>query len=151
MKVHLLIILFLGLLLVGCSTYKITVDKTTVNPTNENHYHLIEDIAIFEQLVSNNKEFIIVAGQTTCGACLAYKELLNQYILETNVRIYYININEVPGSLEALRIQGELSTTPTTYIYQKSNSGESKLLNQFGYISDLDSLKSMFARYVIVE
>jgi thioredoxin-related protein len=141
-------VLLLFMFLVGCGNQKITPDKTIVNQTNDYHYHIIDDIQIFNNLVSSNKEFIIVAGQTTCSACITYQGVLNEYIEETSVRIYYVNINQVEGSLEALRVQGKLETTPTTFIYQKSSEGQSKLMTQFGFIQDVETLKSTFAKYI---
>jgi predicted bacteriocin transport accessory protein len=148
MKKTIFIILFLLFFLVGCGNTKITPDKTTVNLANVNHFHLIEDLEIFNNLVSSNKEFIIVAGQTTCGACITYQGVLNEYIEETSVRIYYINVNEIEGSIEALRIQGKLETTPTTFIYQKGSKGESILMTQFGFINNLEDLKTTFTKYI---
>lgn len=151
MKRYLFVVMVLVLSLSGCSTSKITPDSITISEDNTYHYLLIEDINVFKQMVSNNQEFIIVAGQTTCGACLLYKEVLNEFILDIRVKIYYVNINEVPGSLEALRFYGELKTTPTTFIYKSSKENQSKILHQFGYVGDLETLRSTFAKYINIQ
>lgn len=151
MKRYLFVVICLIFTLTGCSTSKITPGSISINGDNTYHYQLIEDIGVFHQMVSNNQEFIIVAGQTTCGACLLYKEVLNEFILDTRVKIYYVNIDEVPGSLEALRFYGKLRTTPTTFLYQSSRENHSKILHQFGYVGDLEILRSTFAKYINIQ
>jgi len=136
----------------GCSTSKkITPGFTTINEANENHFHKIENIEIFNNLILSNQDFIVVAGQTTCGACASYKVLLNQYILETSVKIYYIEINQVADALETIREYGKLEYTPTTYLFKNSNTGQSKMVTQFGNFSNYQDLVSTFQRYVILE
>jgi hypothetical protein len=134
----------------GCTNAgKISPGTTNVNLENENHFHRIDDLATFQALIAGNREFILVAGQTTCGACTSYKVVLNELIVETSIRIYYIEINLIQGSLEELRKYGTLDVTPTTYLFRSDTTGTSRLLTQFGGASNKTDLREKLEKHVV--
>jgi len=150
---RLVLVLLIFMLASGCvntNRNKISPGTTNVNPANENHFHQIDDLATIQALIAGNRAFILVAGQTTCGACTAYKTVLNAFIVETSIRIYYVEINMVQGSLEELKRYGTLDVTPTTYIFRSDTSESSRLLAQFGGATDVADLTNKLGKYVIL-
>ena len=53
------------------------------------------DIDEYEKTIAKSGTRIIVIGQTTCSHCIAIKPALNSIAGDYNIKIYYINVNEL--------------------------------------------------------
>lgn len=66
-------------------------------------YNLVDDSAKlflnyidykgYEKLLKSKDTSILVIGQTTCSYCMKAKPILNQIVVDKNVKINYINVN----------------------------------------------------------
>lgn len=81
MKKLLLVSLVLVTLLVGCES----------NQT-KNEIKYVETTEIMKKL-DNKESFIMVVGNTTCAACIAYKPTLEQLVQNKGTELYYVEVD----------------------------------------------------------
>lgn len=108
----------------------------------------------YECLYNQDKPFVLVLAQTTCGYCEQYEPVLNTFAMENNVPAYVINVDTLESSdLEKLTSslkyfeQNESWGTPLTLgIKNKEVVGELS-----GYTDQTDSIKDVYVKAGILE
>ena len=70
--------------------------------------------------LKNNKEtFPLVIGSATCTACESYQVTMEAFIQKYNVKVYFIDLNELSDEDKAnLRLDTNYESTPTTLFYK---------------------------------
>lgn len=107
------------------------------------------DITQLDEKISNNEDFVVILGQDTCKACLAYKPTLEEVVKNKDVEIYYVQIVSTwsIASKQAVidyfeedlgqTVQG----TPTTY-FIKNGVVEDSVLGEQQYLTILGLLET---------
>lgn len=107
------------------------------------------DITQLDEKISNNEDFVVILGQDTCIACLAYKPTLEEVVKNKDVEIYYVQIVSTwsIASKQAVidyfeedlgqTVQG----TPTTY-FIKDGVVEDSVLGEQQYLTILGLLET---------
>lgn len=104
-----ILFLFVSLLLLtGCS-------KGKLNEIGFSEYN---------DMISNEKSFVLVIGKTGCSYCLDYKETLNAVLEDYDVELYYIdhskfNEDEKSKFLARIMFDNNAISTPTTIYIEK--------------------------------
>ncbi len=94
------LICFLSLfLLVGCSKKEYTELSYT-------------DL---ESKLNNKDSFVLLIGSDTCSACTIYKETMQEVMKDTNVEIFYVNLNALSNKdYSKIYSKFVVNSTPTT-------------------------------------
>lgn len=69
----------------------------------------------YDELYNGNEKFVVVLGQTGCGACSSFKPIINEIAKEKELTIYYVDM---------LKLEDD---------------GAYKLMNSLSYFDDLES------------
>lgn len=93
------------------------------------------DYKKYNEVYESGKKAVIVLGQTGCGACTAYKPIINKIAKEKNIPIYYVNMTELKGD-EPYELMDSLSSyfdgveswgTPLTLIIENKDVVDTQL------------------------
>lgn len=129
------------LVISGCSS------ATTIN--------YIKTTEVMEKM-DNKEEFVLIVGSSTCGACLAYKPILEEVIKNKEATIFYVqydtegikadksvdeagraNINKLFDEY----FQGKITGTPST-VHIKDGKIDSFETGMLSYVQLIDWLVS---------
>lgn len=80
------------------------------NNTDKNDYKNISFIGYdkYDEIYQSGKKSIIVLGQTGCGACTAYKPVIDEIAKEKNIEIYYVDMTQLESG-EPTKLMNSLS------------------------------------------
>lgn len=97
---------------------------------------------------NNKKEtgdtFPLVIGSTTCSACSMYKPVMEQFISDYQVEVFYIDLSKLTDDeYNKLKTEISFSGTPTTVFYEQG-----KLTSYYDRIDEavsIDKVKTKFS------
>ena len=124
-----ILICFLSLLLlVGCSNKEYT----------EISYNDLEN------KLNNKDSFVLLIGSDTCSACTIFKETMQDVMKDTNVEIFYVNLNALNDEeYSKLYSKYVVKSTPTTIFISEGEetSTYDRIIGAANYDKVIDSLK----------
>ena len=133
MKKFIYILMVMGLLLTGCSSKK------------EINYIKLDE---YVEKINNDSDYVVVVGRIDCGACVAYKPILEEAVSSKNLALDYVEINDSWSDEDRTRLLEEtqnafdfnLTGTPTTLIV-KDNKLVEKVSGYLEYKNMIEILK----------
>ena len=76
----------------------------------------------FNKLKEENKTFPLVIGSATCSACMSYKPVMEQFISDYQVEVFYIDISKLSDEdYSKLKTEISFTGTPTTVFYENGS------------------------------
>ncbi len=135
-------LLLIGLLVIsGCSSAK------TIN--------YIKTTQVMEKM-DNKDDFVLIVGSSTCGACIAYKPILEEVVKNKEANIFYVqydtegikadNSVDEAGRANITKLfdeyfGGKITSTPST-LYIKDGKIDSMEAGLMSYVQLIDWLVS---------
>ena len=117
----------LFLLTTGCGSNKL------------NSYTEISYIEFSEKKESGDS-FPLVIGSSTCSACATYKIVMEQFIEDNQVEVFYIDLSNVSEEeYNKLKTEISFTGTPTTVFYKEGNLAS--FYNRLDGAEDIDAVK----------
>lgn len=117
----------LFLLITGCGTNKL------------NSYIEISYTEFVEKK-QNGDTFPLVIGSSTCSACATYKVVMEQFIEDNQVEVFYIDLSNVSEEeYNKLKTEISFTGTPTTVTYKDGQL--TSFYNRLDGAEDIDGVK----------
>ena len=68
-----------------------------------------------ENKLNNKDSFVLLIGSDTCSACASYEKTMQEVMKDTNVEIFYVNLNALSNE-DYAKIYSKfvVNSTPTT-------------------------------------
>lgn len=135
MRKLLLVFVLLMVLLVGCSSEDEILNMQSASQVSE----LLED----------NANVVVVIGQTTCGACIQYKPVLEELLTNYEFDLVYVELDkDNSDDLKALVDDYliEANATPTTYVFV-----EGERVDMYVGYMDYRTTKAFFQSNGVIE
>lgn len=135
MKKIIVVVSVMLLMLVGCS--------------NSDEVLPFKSAAQVNDMLDNNATVVVVIGQTTCGACIQYKPVLEELITNYNFEMAYVELDKDKNDDVQQLVNDHLleaSATPTTYVFV---DGE-RVAMVVGYM-DYRQTKAFFEEHNVIE
>jgi len=103
------------------------------------------DFKEYNDMITNEKSFVLVIGKTGCSYCLDYKETLNDVLEDYDVELYYIDHSkftedEKSKFLARVMFDNNAISTPTT-IYIENGREQNKRNRIVGATSKSEVIK----------
>lgn len=93
----------------------------------------------FNEKKENGDSFPLVIGSSTCSACATYKVVMEQFIENNQVEIFYIDLSNVSEEeYNKLKTEISFTGTPTTVFYQ-----EGKLTSFYNRLDGAESIEDV--------
>lgn len=97
----------------------------------------------FNQKKENGDTFPLVVGSNTCSACATYEVVMNQFIEDNQVEVFYIDLSTVSEEeYNNLRMEISFTGTPTTVFYQDGKL--TSFYNRLDGAEDISGIKKYF-------
>lgn len=135
MKKIIVVVSVMLLMLVGCS--------------NSDEVLPFKSAAQVNDMLDNNATVVVVIGQTTCGACIQYKPVLEELITNYDFEMAYVELDKDKNDDVQQLVNDHLleaSATPTTYVFV---DGE-RVAMVIGYM-DYRQTKAFFEEHNVIE
>ncbi len=135
MKKIIVVVSVMLLMLVGCS--------------NSDEVLPFKSAAQVNDMLDNNATVVVVIGQTTCGACIQYKPVLEELITNYDFEMAYVELDKDKNDDVQQLVNDHLleaSATPTTYVFV---DGE-RVAMVVGYM-DYRQTKAFFEEHNVIE
>lgn len=117
----------LFLLITGCGTNKL------------NSYIEISYTEFVEKK-QNGDTFPLVIGSSTCSACATYKVVMEKFIEDNQVEVFYIDLSNVSEEeYNKLKTEISFNSTPTTVAYKDGKL--TSFYNRLNGAEDIDGVK----------
>lgn len=121
-----IILLFFIMLVNGCKSNTFSLDSEYYN---SNEFILIND-TLFNNLIDNNKSFIVFVYDDSCITCKNFNEVLQEFIDKENVSIYKLSYKDMKNTI----LKKDIKYYPSLAIF---NNG--KLVNYLDAFDDNDT------------
>ena len=73
-----------------------------------------------EELKTNKETFPLVIGSSTCSACESYKVTMEAFIKKYDVKVYFIDLDELTDDeKQKFNLETNSNSTPTTVFYKE--------------------------------
>lgn len=113
---------------------------TTGCSNNELNSYTEISYADFNEKKENRDNFPLVIGSSTCSACATYKVVMEQFIEDNQVEIFYIDLSSVSEEeYNKLKTEISFTGTPTTVFYKDGNL--TSFYNRLDGAEDIDGVK----------
>ncbi len=135
MKKIIVVVSVMLLMLVGCS--------------NNDEVLPFKSAAQVNDMLDNNATVVVVIGQTTCGACIQYKPVLEELVTNYDFEMAYVELDKDKNDDVQQLVNDHLleaSATPTTYVFV---DGE-RVAMVVGYM-DYRQTKAFFEEHNVIE
>lgn len=135
MKKIVVVVSVMLLMLVGCS--------------NSDEVLPFKSAAQVNDMLDNNATVVVVIGQTTCGACIQYKPVLEELVTNYDFEMAYVELDKDKNDDVQQLVNDHLleaSATPTTYVFV---DGE-RVAMVVGYM-DYRQTKAFFEEHNVIE
>src|SRR5690554_4395068 len=135
MKKIIVVLSVMLLMLVGCS--------------NNDEVLPFKSAAQVNDMLDNNATVVVVIGQTTCGACIQYKPVLEELVTNYDFEMAYVELDKDKNDDVQQLVNDHLleaSATPTTYVFV---DGE-RVAMVVGYM-DYRQTKAFFEEHNVIE
>ncbi len=88
-----LLILIVGIIvLASCSSVKVPdIDVSKITRSTDGYTEI--SVEEFDALKASGENFIFYMGQSSCGACIAFKPIVSTFVSTTGIPVYYIDVN----------------------------------------------------------
>lgn len=97
----------------------------------------------FNKLKEENKTFPLVIGSATCSACLMYKPVMEQFISDYQVEVFYIDLSKLSDEdYGKLKAEITFDGTPTTVFYE-----DGKLTSFYDRITSAVSIDEVISKF----
>lgn len=97
----------------------------------------------FIQKKQNSDTFPLVIGSNTCSACATYEVVMNGFIEENQIEVFYIDLDTVSeAEYNNLKTEISFTGTPTTVFYQAGKL--TSFYNRLGGAEDIEGVKKYF-------
>lgn len=103
------------------------------------------------QMLDDKESFILFIGSSTCSHCASFEPKLNQVIKKYQVKVYYLDVNQLTETENAkfnARISYGNSTPVTVFIKDGEEEGS---YNRIRGDQDIDVIESMFRKNGYIE
>ena len=103
------------------------------------------------QMLDDKESFILFIGSSTCSHCASFEPKLNQVIKKYQVKVYYLDVNQLTETENAkfnARISYGNSTPVTVFIKDGEEEGS---YNRIRGDQDIDMIESMFRKNGYIE
>ena len=103
------------------------------------------------QMQDDKESFILFIGSSTCSHCASFEPTLNQVIKKYQVKVYYLDVNQLTETENAkfnARISYGNSTPVTVFIKDGEEEGS---YNRIRGDQDIDVIESMFRKNGYIE
>lgn len=119
-------------------------NSSSDNTSDEFEHLTFIDYDKYEEIYNSKEKAIIVLGQTGCGACTAFKPVIDEIAKEYNLTIYFVNLTDwtkretydLMGSLSYFKNR-ESFGTPLTLILENGDN----ISEQEGYNSKVTTVE----------
>ena len=99
----------------------------------------------FVEKKNNKDSFPLVIGSSTCSACAMYKVVMEQFIKENQVEVFYIDLSNVTDQeYKDLHTEISFSSTPTTVFYEDGSL--TSFYNRIEQAVDISEVKNFLQR-----
>lgn len=135
MKKIVVVLSVMLLMLVGCS--------------NNDEVLPFKSAAQVNDMLDNNATVVVVIGQTTCGACIQYKPVLEELVTNYDFEMAYVELDKDKNDDVQQLVNDHLleaSATPSTYVFV---DGE-RVAMVVGYM-DYRQTKAFFEEHNVIE
>ena len=103
--------------------------NNSTGSTDDYEYLTFIDYDKYEEIYNSKEKAIVVLGQTGCGACTAFKPVINEIAKEYDLTIYFVNLTDwtkretydLMGSLSYFK-ERESFGTPLTLILENGDN-----------------------------
>lgn len=131
------VVMFGGLFLCGCKNEKKQINKEYPQLIDKHHIFEAIDVEDVNQKLTNQDDFYLIMGFSTCPWCQALMPELNAVGKQNQVKtIYYLNIKEIRDNPEAKGY--ELFQTLTATSFKDSIDQEKNRVNAPTFIKVVD-------------
>lgn len=97
----------------------------------------------FNKLKEENKTFPLVIGSATCSACAMYKPVMEQFISNYQVEVYYIDLSKLSDEdYSKLKAEITFDGTPTTVFYE-----DGKLTSFYDRLDEAKSIDEVISKF----
>ncbi len=97
----------------------------------------------FNKLKEENKTFPLVIGSATCSACSMYKPVMEQFISDYQVEVFYIDLSKLSDEdYGKLKAEITFDGTPTTVFYE-----DGKLTSFYDRITSAVSIDEVISKF----
>lgn len=97
----------------------------------------------FNKLKEENKTFPLVIGSATCSACSIYKPVVEQFIIDYQVEVFYIDLSKLSDEdYGKLKAEITFDGTPTTVFYE-----DGKLTSFYDRITSAVSIDEVISKF----
>lgn len=138
-----IILLFFIMLVSGCKSNTFSLDSEYYK---SNEFILIND-TLFNNLIDNNKSFIVFVYDDSCITCKNFNEVLQEFIDKENISIYKLSYKDMKNTI----LKKDIKYYPSLAIF---NNG--KLVNYLDafdnndtkYYKSYENVKIWILKYV---
>lgn len=97
----------------------------------------------FNKLKEENKTFPLVIGSATCSACSMYKPVMEQFISDYQLEVFYIDLSKLSDEdYGKLKAEITFDGTPTTVFYE-----DGKLTSFYDRITSAVSIDEVISKF----
>lgn len=97
----------------------------------------------FNQKKENGDSFPLVIGSSTCSACATYEVVMNGFIDDNQVEVFYIDLDAISeDEYNSLKTEISFTGTPTTVFYQDGKL--TSFYNRLDRAEDIEAVKKYF-------
>lgn len=97
----------------------------------------------FNKLKEENKTFPLVIGSATCSACAMYKLVMEQFISDYQVEVFYIDLSKLSDEdYSKLKAEITFDGTPTTVFYE-----DGKLTSFYDRMTSAVSIDEVISKF----
>lgn len=133
-----------------CVLFCVSILTVTACSKQYTTYEEVSVDTVF-QMLDDKESFILFIGSSTCSHCASFEPKLNQVIKKYQVKVYYLDVNQLTETENAkfnARISYGNSTPITVFIKDGEEEGS---YNRIRGDQDIDVIESMFRKNGYIE
>lgn len=93
-----------------------SINMIVMEKNNINEYIILNDSDELNELLDKKDKVILYFFKKDCMACNNFKDILNKFIIEENIKVYAIDINSAGFNYTDLITDYNLTMTPSVLI-----------------------------------